>query len=84
MTLLEAIRAAVPADPLTSHGGIRRASWVEGHRIQWAPAQMCWLFGNRFEVAPLTAIGRRWSAGEASQGILTPESMLAEDWELVI
>lgn len=84
MTLQEAIRASQPSESRCDHLPIRRAVWAHGNRIQWFPGEIRWKFANSSTTAPLT----NPRAGiplelEQSQRCLTPESMLADDWEVV-
>lgn len=95
MTLLEVLDAARPpaGDVESAHRAIRRRCWVVGHRIQWWPQRSCWLFGNAFSQRSLVGAERHRQLPllgsmdppdptGASQGLLTPDSMLADDWEL--
>jgi len=85
MTFLDALRAS-----RACNRPIRQASWCLGHRIQWHAKDGRWVFANRYEPDLLlaTAVTRDdWTHRQLDlsrmQGCLTPETMLAEDWEVV-
>lgn len=78
MTLLEALTASQLGHSLP----IRRTCWVHGIRIQWIPTSARWKFGNSFE-SDLLLAGARDLEPLKPQGLLTPDSMLATDWEVV-
>lgn len=84
MTFLDALRAALPAPGRTHHLPIRRASWLPGHRIRWIHEANRWAFANLFESDILCEpYQRRQLDLSRMQGCLTPETMLAGDWEVV-
>lgn len=71
MTIAEAFIAARD----TSHPGVRRRSWNAGVSLKWDASRLTWM-------ACLWPNGRYLPLGEC-QGMLTPESIVAMDWEVV-
>jgi hypothetical protein len=54
--------------------GIRRRSWTAGLRLGWEPLHG-WYYTNLVDtIRPITF--------ESQQGLLTPESLAATDWEV--
>lgn len=79
MTFLDALRASrALSRPIQ-----------QGSRIQWHASAGRWVFANRFEPDLLAvdimseAYRHRQIDLSRMQGCLTPEAMLADDWEVV-
>lgn len=72
MTLREALRTA---DSWPDYLPIRRREWVAGLQIWWSQSKLSWMFTS----AENAEAGRL----PEGQGVLTPETMLADDWEVV-
>lgn len=87
MTFLEALLVMRPDSgrPEDAHRPIRRACWVAGHRLQWIPRSSRWAFGNRYapDLAKLDILDDHRLDLTSSQGVLTPSTMLADDWEVI-
>lgn len=87
MTIIEAIERSLPTPTRREHLGIRRLCWMHGRRIQWDAKSTRWKFGNEF-VPNLLSLERDPGVRELdamqSQGCLTPESLTAIDWEIVL
>ena len=71
MTIIEALIAVSDMPNPT----IRRASWNAGMAIQWRANRGSWM-------VCLWPNGRYVPIGEG-QGVLTPTTMIATDWEVV-
>lgn len=73
MTLMETAQFA--------RGGtaIRRKTWVEGLRLFWSDAHLGWRYANAFEAA----LGQSRKLDLDSQGMITPETIAADDWEVI-
>lgn len=80
MTLLDAIRASLPTGDRATHLPIRRASWMPGARILWH--RDTWQFGTGGSLGVLDTHRMLDVIDGRPQGCLTPESMLADDWEI--
>lgn len=86
MTIIEAVQRSMPTATRIHHLAIRRLCWVDGRRIQWDPRRLRWMFGNPFTPEVFTDVlsNHRELNEHASQGCLTPESLAAIDWEVVL
>jgi len=63
-------------DALKTGSPMRQRSWVKDLRIEWSIPLRRWLVrsgsGETYNVEPLAGV----------QGVLTPATMLADDWEI--
>lgn len=87
MTIIEAIARSSPTSTRKEHLAIRRLRWQHGRRIQWDAKSTRWKFGNEFQPNLLSHDrdpGIRELDAMQSQGCLTPESLTAVDWEVVL
>jgi hypothetical protein len=80
MTIIEAVQRSMPTATRLHHLAIRRLCWVGDRRIQWDPRRTAWIFGNAF--TPDVMLSSRELNEHASQGCLTPDSLVAIDWEV--
>lgn len=74
MTILEALRSADTGGPY--YRGIRRRSWLEGLRIWYSRESLHWWCVSDDVAHAL--------CDSPTQQCLTPETILADDWEVVV
>jgi hypothetical protein len=58
---------------------IRRASWVPGLRLFWSDSHGGWRYANEFEAT----LGQSRPLILQTQGMITPETIVADDWEVI-